>query len=215
MTSATTATPERLQAVASTATKLAGEGWEVVREPQPEDLPETLLDFRPDLLARRGQEHVVVEVKSRLRPPDLDTIALAEAIAGLPGWRLDLIYVPERPRPDELRARRDRAVRAGELSQADPEAGLLLAWSAAEGTLHRMAEELCLEADDAGALLATLASVGALSDDEHQLLGAVRQVRNALAHGRQAPTVDGATVVALIRLVLALGERVAGGDVPA
>jgi Holliday junction resolvase len=49
--------------------KLADEyrdkGYEVSFHPSPEDLPDFLRNYSPDLIVRRGNEAVVVEVKSR------------------------------------------------------------------------------------------------------------------------------------------------------
>lgn len=46
------------------AEQYRNQGYEVVFQPSPEDLPDFLKNFRPDLLARRENEAVIVEVKS-------------------------------------------------------------------------------------------------------------------------------------------------------
>ena len=43
-------------------------GYHVIEKPSPEQLPDFLSSYRPDLLARKGQTGVVVEVKSRASP---------------------------------------------------------------------------------------------------------------------------------------------------
>ncbi|MHC5833859.1 MAG: hypothetical protein ACYT04_000000102130, partial [Nostoc sp.] len=49
--------------------KLADEyrekGYEVFFHPNPEDLPDFLNHYSPDMIVRRGEENVVIEVKSR------------------------------------------------------------------------------------------------------------------------------------------------------
>jgi Holliday junction resolvase len=40
-------------------------GYEVIEEPSPDQLPDFLSGYTPDLLIRKGNEAVVVEVKSR------------------------------------------------------------------------------------------------------------------------------------------------------
>jgi Holliday junction resolvase len=40
-------------------------GYEVVEEPSQEQLPDFLFGYHPDLLIRKGDEAIVVEVKSR------------------------------------------------------------------------------------------------------------------------------------------------------
>ena len=85
MTSATTATAAVLRAAATTMDRLRAQGWEVLSEPGSSDLPAALSAFRPDLVAHRGEEHVVVEIKSGRPLPSLTTVELAERIAKLPG----------------------------------------------------------------------------------------------------------------------------------
>jgi hypothetical protein len=78
--------------------KLADEyrdkGYEVSFHPSPEDLPDFLRNYSPDLIVRRGNEAVVVEVKSR---SSLDSSStqylrnLAQSIEQYPGWRFELV----------------------------------------------------------------------------------------------------------------------------
>src|SRR5438093_290169 len=78
------------------------EGYEVVLHPDPSSLPDFLADFGIDLLAKNGEESVVVEVKS---PSTLrasrDLPRLAEVIGHTPGWRLDLAVMKDTRRGEE------------------------------------------------------------------------------------------------------------------
>lgn len=189
------------------ARRMRSEGWDVVAKPGPELLPDSLSDFRPDLVARRGEEAVVVEVRSRRRPPDVDMVQLAERISELPGWRLNVVYLP-----GELAvADREQLLRwassADALAGTAPEAALLLAWAAAEGALHRLAEARGVDTEQAGRLLAALAGLGIVEDDEHDQLRRAMETRNALAHGRQGPPADEHTVRRLGQLTRTLAQR--------
>ncbi len=42
-----------------------GKGYDVSIEPQGDQLPDFLQAFRPDLIARKGDEHIVVKVRVR------------------------------------------------------------------------------------------------------------------------------------------------------
>lgn len=194
--------PER-QATERTAERLRSEGWDVVAQPGPHQLPESLSEFRPDLLAHRGQEHALVEIKSRRSPPNLDMVTLAERVAVLPGWRLDLVYVPDTPIADE-----DELVRWAEtaegLAQSAPEAALLLGWAATEGLLHRLAQPKGVDTDGPGRLLATLASLGVVGHDEHDVLRRALEARNALAHGHRTEPVTSELVQDLVAQARAL-----------
>ncbi len=205
--SATDPGPAVQEAAARTVQRLREQGWDVLVEPGPEVLPETLAGFRPDLLARRGDERALVEIRSRRQPPDLDMVTLAERVAALPGWRLDLVYVPDSPAVAD-REQLTRWVRAAlDLAQSSPEAALLLGWSAAEGLLHQLAEPLGVDTDQPGRLLATLASLGALEHEEHDDLRRALEARNALAHGRVGPAVTAELVQGLVQRAARLADR--------
>ena len=47
------------------AEKYREKGYEISFHPNPEDLPDFLKSYRPDLIVRRGEESVVIAVKSR------------------------------------------------------------------------------------------------------------------------------------------------------
>lgn len=203
--------PER-QAAEQTVERLRSEGWDVVAEPGPDQLPESLAEFRPDLLAHRGQEHALVEIRSRRLPPNLDMVTLAERVAELPGWRLDLVYVPDMPIADQDELMRWTETAAG-LAQSAPEAALLLGWAAAEGILHRLAQPKGVDTDAPGRLLATLASLGIVGHDQHDVLRRALEARNALAHGHRVEPVTRELVQDLVAQARALAAGV-GADGP-
>ena len=78
--------------------KLADEyrdkGYAVSFHPIPEDLPDFLRSYRPDMIVRRGEEAVVIEVKSRSSLNSSSTQYLrnlAQAVEQHPGWRFELV----------------------------------------------------------------------------------------------------------------------------
>jgi hypothetical protein len=86
-------------AVESLATKYRSEGYEVTIAPGEQDLPPALSRSHPDLIARRGSEGIVAEVK--LRGPSSHGESweqidrLAHTTKALPGWRFELVIVDE------------------------------------------------------------------------------------------------------------------------
>ena len=83
-------------------------GYDVIIHPQSQQLPEPLADFQPDIVARKGDETVVIEVKSRQalrREPHIEP--LVRAVQNVPGARFELVIakpdisspLPERTRP--------------------------------------------------------------------------------------------------------------------
>ena len=212
MTKATQLDPGRHEATERTIERLRAAGWEVVVGPGPDELPTALSDFQPDLVAHRGDEHAIVEVKSRLVPPNLDLVTLAERIADLPGWRLEFVYVPEEPAVAEPAQLRRWASTAAELAGSSPEAALLLSWAALEGLLHQLAQQRGVDTNQPGSLLAALASLGVLDDDEHDRLRRAMTARNALAHGRQGPPVEASHVRDLSLLAGRFADRAEDGE---
>jgi hypothetical protein len=110
-----------------------------------------LSGYRPDLLVRRGDEAIIVEVKSRSSlAKDPRIRELARLLQTKPHWNFELVVVgeaerliaPEGARPFE----RDdilRGIEAAErlLESGFSEAALLLAWSTSEATVRLLTEE--------------------------------------------------------------------------
>lgn len=194
---------ERLTEVAE---RLDAEGWDVRVRPSPADLPERLEGLRPDLVAGRRDETVVVDVVSHGKPPGPRTIALAEAVAALPGWRFNIVCIAEEPALAEQGVLAARATRARSLVDVDLEAAFLLAWSSLEGVLRRLGDPRGLADDATGELLAGLASLGVLDHEEHERARRAWRHRRALIHGREAPEVTADEVTGLVDLVHVLSQ---------
>jgi REase_AHJR-like len=184
-------------------------GYQVTVEPGPGHLPEPLSRFRPDLVARKADDLVVVEVKSREGLPDQQVQDLAKAVREQPGWRFELVLLKAEPGPPGTRAW-DAEDIAESLRQAEailnsgfPEAALLLAWSAAEATLRLLAEKerLPLERDDAVYVLRLLVSRAVIAREEYGHLWEILEQRNAVAHGLKPPRLDVANIRAFCKLV--------------
>ena len=77
------------------AQRYRDEGYEVVVEPRGDALPSFLDDFQVDLIARRGNEGVVVEIKYKRNDlsADENVSRMAEVVNRQPGWRLDVIVL--------------------------------------------------------------------------------------------------------------------------
>ncbi len=173
-------------------------GYQVLVEPESGQLPELLSGFRPDLVARKADDLVVVEVKARESLPDQRLQELAEVVRGQPGWRFELVLLKPEPGPPGTRAWNAEDV-ADSLRQAEailnsgfPDAALLLAWSAVEATLRLLAEKerLPLERDDAVYLLRLLVTRAVITREEYGRLWDVLELRNAVAHGLRPPQLE-------------------------
>lgn len=211
-------TSERLattRQVGEVAHEYRNKGYDVIVEPDAGQLPEALTRFRPDVLARKADEVVVVEVRSRGSLIDPELQELAKAVRAQPGWRFELVILKPEPGPPGTKAWDAEDVAHG-LSQVEAilgsghrEAALLLAWSAAEATLRLLAgkEGLALDRDDAAYLLKLLATRAVITRREHDLLWEILELRNAVAHGHKPPDLGPVKIRKLCETVSTLLEQ--------
>lgn len=190
-------------------------GYDVVVQPKPTQLPRTFARLAPDILARRGDEVVVVEVKSKesLRKAPLAS-ELAKAVQAQPGWRFELVIAnPEHQivMPGGAEAWQEQEVRQrlqeaqGLFDAGHQEVALVLGWSAAEAAMRlaMLREGMPLDRSDAAYLMKQLAFEAVLSRDEYNVLWRAMEMRNAVAHGHSPPELDPRAV----RNVLAITSR--------
>jgi hypothetical protein len=193
-------------------------GYDVVMQPGPDQLPPALSAHRPSILARKNDEAVVIEIRSRpasRRRPPLE--GLAEAVRALPGWRLELVLaepdiafpLPGTTLPWSEREAGRALDEAEELLKAGhAEAALLIAWAGTEATLRLVAarEGVMAERNEANYLLERLATEGVLGQREYQTLNDALSLRNAIAHGLKPDAVVRSKVPGLLRVARALLE---------
>ena len=195
------------------AARYAEQGFDVVVDPRDDDLPFDLEGYRPDLLARRGGDGDLVEVKLSGTRLSVDRFReIAEEVRRHPGWRFILVTADDVAR-DEVPAAggglpswgriRERAAAAVDLAERgeSAEAALLALWAALEGILRRLARRTSLPVDrlPTSTLLRHLHSHGELSMEQYDLAMRALEIRSAVAHGYDAPeTVEAARGLALL-----------------
>lgn len=171
-------------------------GYEISFEPDSEDLPDFLKNYRPDMLARRADETVIIEVKSR---SSLDYSStqylrnLAQVVEQNPGWRLELVmtnpedagYLQKAEGSLQWPEIELRLQVARQLATEYPEPAILYFWSLVEAALRLVTEHegLSLQRFDPLYLVKQLATEGVISRSEYQSLMNARSLRNAIAHG--------------------------------
>jgi len=185
-------------------------GYEVIEEPSQEQLPDFLSGYHPDLLIRKGDEAIIVEVKSRASLAKESQVSeLAWLLRTKPDWNFELVVVGEE---DQWRApagarpfdREDilRGLEAAEklLEAGFSEAALLLAWSASEATVRLLAEEegIVLERLTPLYILKQAAMHGVVSREAYHFLTKIVEYRNALVHGFKPIDFESTLVTELI-----------------
>jgi hypothetical protein len=203
-------TPLERQRARTLAEEYRSRGYEVIEAPSPEQLPDFLAGYRPDLLIRKGDEAIVVEVKSRsslVKDPQIRE--LARVLGSKPNWNFELVMVredeqlsaPEGTRPF---VREDilRGIEATErLFEAGfAEAALVLAWTTSEAALRLLTEAEGIGLDRHTPLYVLKQAVmhGVISRDEYNFLTNVMKYRNAFVHGFKTVDFDPALVKELI-----------------
>lgn len=186
-------------------------GYEVSFHPNPEDLPDFLKNYRPDMIVRREDETVVIEVKSRssLNSSSAQYLRnLAQVIEQHPGWRFELVmtnpedatFSSETQGSLQEHEIESRLQIARQLATHNLESAILYSWSLVEATLRLVAEkeELSLQRFDPLYLVKQLTTEGVISRSEYQLLMNSLSLRNAIAHGFKTAQLTQESVYELI-----------------
>jgi hypothetical protein len=188
------------------AREYRADGYEVVVHPRPAILPGFLRGVRPDILAFRGDQKVLVEIVSG--PPRDEAAELSElarAVQQHPGWRFDFVHVPAPAArqaslgAEEIR-RQLEAVRAI-AAAGHGAAALVLGWSAAEAALRLLADEHSVpyEPHRPRELVRTLTAAGLLEQEDNDALARGWEARNRAGHGFRMGADDGAFVSYLLQ----------------
>ncbi|MFN6538974.1 MAG: hypothetical protein RM021_021830 [Nostoc sp. EkiNYC01] len=225
MTTSTANLEKEREQLLKLAQEYRQKGYEVFFHPNPEDLPEFLNNYRPDMIVRRGEENVVIEVKSRSSltfPSNQYLRNLAEAVEKHPGWRFELVitnsedtfYLQKAERSLEEYEIKSQLQVARQLITQHPELAILSSWSLVEATLRLIAqkEEVNLQKFHPPYLVKQLAAEGVISKSEYQLLMDILPLRNAIVHGFKTTELNQNTVHELIDLTEQLLRTLHTGD---
>ncbi|WP_035559962.1 hypothetical protein [Hymenobacter sp. IS2118] len=180
------------------ASRYIQQGYKVRVGPPATAVPFDLRGYRPDLLAEKEDEHLLIEVKGAQAPIPIERLQeLILTVRQHPGWRF-LLVTPDRPEPVQHLRRttellpwasaRARAQRAQHLlATGDSESAFLLAWAALETLLRRHAEAQALPFDQLAdlSLLRQLYSFGHLSIPHYDFALEALTLRDELTHGFQ------------------------------
>jgi len=195
------------------AEELESRGWKVFFDPNRSLFPFDTDGYRPSLLARKGDENVIVEVRTLRRLATTERfLDVAREVRGHAGWRfvlvtpqdVDVAVVPEGGDPipawDQLE---ERIAQAEDLyREKDVDRAFLSLWVALEGVLRREAVETAIPIERMATrvLLAELYTYGDLGMEWYDSARALLEVRDRVIHGFRIDDLDEA-VPRLLRLV--------------
>ncbi|MEX0727709.1 MAG: hypothetical protein WD065_15640 [Planctomycetaceae bacterium] len=175
------------------AQRYTAEGYDIQFDPSNDMVPGELAGYLPNFIATRGEQHVLVEVRSDISSPErVSLVSVAERVRQLPGWRLDLVVSgPSRKKeykPNLLsqhdQERRIAAADTVATQSQDYSGALLLLWTALESTLRRIvAEKHEKNISEPFRLLKESYSLGLLTKKQLADLQRLAEMRNLVAHG--------------------------------
>jgi uncharacterized protein YutE (UPF0331/DUF86 family) len=206
---------QRARAIAE---EYRSQGYEVIEEPSPEQLPDFLSGYHLDLFIRKGDEARIVEVKSKSSlAKDPRIRDLARLLHNKPNWNFELVVVGEDTPFGSLEEARPfkkedilQGIEATEklLESGFNEAALMSAWSTAEATIRLLieAEGLSLDRFDPPFILMQAVTNGLISREDYNFLTKVIKHRNALAHGFKTIDFDPALVKELVSTTKRLSQ---------
>lgn len=180
--------------IKSLADKYASEGFKVLIEPKPEQLPFDLGNYLPDIVAIKDNSGFVIEIKTRTSRISVDNLKnLAEEVNKHSGWRFLLVTIeddkslPETPEKlPSWSALTDRFLQAHRLIENEEiEPGFIFLWSIFEGALRRRAFDVSIPVErfPVLGLIKQMYSLGELSISQFDFVQDCFEVRNRLAHG--------------------------------
>lgn len=177
------------------AQEYRNKGYDVVTEPQMDQLPPFLEGYKVDIFAHNADEKVIIEVKSRPSLINNQAIVhLARFINQHPGWRFELVVIglpddyaiteePQYLTRDDIWTRISQAEQIMHINA--PEAALLFTWATIEALFRLLAkyDEIELRRSDPRYLINQLTTYGVLSREEYQFFTTTLDIRNTIAHG--------------------------------
>jgi REase_AHJR-like len=188
------------QRVQSTAQELLDNGYKVSIEPLISNLPFELGGYRPDLIATKDNEGIILEIKTSLNRLSVDRFQdIAERVATHPGWRFLLVTLDDTSEnilpssADELPSWKElntRLIKLNTLVQDSfLEPAFLFLWSIFEAALRKraIAQNIPISRFPTKKLLNHTFSSGEISISEFDLFTSYLEVRNRISHGITAP----------------------------
>jgi uncharacterized protein YutE (UPF0331/DUF86 family) len=168
---------------------LIADGYDVIVQPQALDLPVFLKDLRPDAIAHRGVDHLVVEVVSRSERTERRLRELRAAIANQSGWQLQTVWTAPSTIPNSLQHVSFDAVSSA-LSEIDQliaskhlRPAFLLAWAALESLGRTLLPLDFAKPQTPRRLIEYLGANGFIDRTDARRLRRLAEARNRLIHG--------------------------------
>ena len=209
------------ESLAKVAQRYRDEGYDVIVHPRGEKVPPFLAEFQLDLIATRGNEGVVVEIKTNRTDLSNDPYLtrLAETVNAQLGWKLDVVVLG--PETTIEKAAQDatepsdeqlfQLLHTAEQLADDGHAAFacVIAWGGVEAAMRRLRDDAELYGRPTPIeLMRTLYSNGFLSREQFERLRETYKIRSQVVHGL-VPT---KVAPELVRYVTATARYLVSGE---
>ena len=184
-------------------------GWKFYIEPPPQVIPEFLKGYRPDALAIGQDSGVVIEIETRRREAQRESLArIANLVEAQKGWEFRVFYISplnefktDLPAPTASELASGIAEARALLESGHERAALVIAWSLLEAIARLVAPEGGrAKARPLSPVQAVqmLAEMGYLEEVDARRLRNLTNLRNAVVHGGLGTVVPTNDVAQLI-----------------
>ncbi len=174
------------------AKELEGKGYTVICEPSPEHIPFSLGKYRPDLLAVKGDDNLIVEIKMRETSEPVSFYReIADVVNTHPNWRFLIMTVPKKTAETEFVAEiknpediQQYLNKVSKVYSVSPELSIPYLWNAIVALLRNKAADAQLKYTELTerSLINQLYTQGELSAEQHQALLKWNTFRNQAVH---------------------------------
>ena len=183
------ADPQEQTLLETVVADLEAEGFEVFIHPSDQGLPMFLRGQSPDVIARRSNENLVVEIVRAGSSSERKLAKLRESISSHGDWKLKVYFVSpsstprviERQSPEIVQGQIkmvEDLVSEGRLGPA-----LLMGWATFEAQGRALLPDQFARPQTPGRLVEVLASNGHITPSEADRLRHLAETRNRLIHG--------------------------------
>lgn len=198
--------------VGKLANTLEERGYSVLSDPAETDIPFSLEGYIPDLVAKKPNDNLIVEVKIRDSPEQaLRYRRVVELVESHPGWRFLIQTVSDLSQPertpteapldvDSIREYFEKVSHVFELGS--PELAFPYIWNSIVGLLRvdALQEGLPFEGLTDRSLVNQFYSLGGISNADHERLLRWNRLRNEVVHSTN-PKIEPETVTEAAKFV--------------
>jgi uncharacterized protein YutE (UPF0331/DUF86 family) len=182
------------------------EGFSFTVEPDRSELPDFMIDYTPDAVARKPGQNVAIELKRHQSPSTQRALQdIRRLFDGRPDWQLHVVYMNTGPlqsitipsaSPEAIRMQLNEVLKLSE--EGHYRAAFVIAWSLLEAALQSVDDADVGKPRMPGTVVQALAMNGSISTETEARLRALIQLRNRIVHGDVAaePTAEHVKLVA-------------------